>query len=583
MAEIEELTPYTEQLNRVIEALDGQELEARLHELAQIGGEELIEGRIAVSRLALSETDFQTRDLLASWMETSGMKVERHPLGLIGTYHGIDADLAPIAMMSHFDSVPDGGVYDGTYGVVSSIEIVRLLHQHGIQFPRPIQVIALTGEESSRFNYALFGSRGMFQGLTNEELAASKAGDMTISEALVKAGLESTRVHSPRFESRELHAVLELHVSQSKDLEERGCDVAIIEAIAAPVRYEVIIGEDSIEPDTEEYADTRYLKLTVAGESGHSGATPMGREYRADGLLPVAFVISKAKLMQNRLRREGKKVNITIGNILIQGEALNKIPGRTEMSLRVTGDNADEVEEVLEELERYIAEKNDYFTRVPTQFTEEEPIKLQAFDNPEDTENFYQPDKVLLRHTLAAQTVIAVNSIVNKYREDNIVGTIGTYHLNINGQIVLGMDIRGIDSKSRDEAVNELIGSEGESGVIAKLLGKKERDFQAEVGLNINQLAGSGVPTKMDRNLIDRAKQAATDLGLNCEVTFSPAGHDIQNAARAGHRSLLIFTPSRNGGISHSPDEYSNPKDLENGAKVLAKTVFDLASENNGK
>ena len=81
---------------------------------------------------------------------------------------------------------------------------------------------------------------------------------------------------------------------------------------------------------------------------------------------------------------------------------------------------------------------------------------------------------------------------------------------------------------------------------------------------------------------MDLAEEIIKKNGIGSVVrTNSPAGHDAQNFARAGHPTVMLFIPSRNGGIAHTPEEYSTPKDLENGARALASLVYNLAMENN--
>lgn len=161
---------------RVMELIHGADVERNLLDLAQIGGT-LIEGipqqpeRYSVNRLALGEADKVARDtFIRPLMEASGMEVHEHPLGIIGTRYGKNRDLAPLVIISHTDSVPKGDMYDGDLGVIGGIQVIQAMETAGIENERDIHVISITGEESSGFGLALFGSRGMFQGLTDREL-----------------------------------------------------------------------------------------------------------------------------------------------------------------------------------------------------------------------------------------------------------------------------------------------------------------------------------------------------------------------------------------------------------------------------
>ena len=500
-------------------------------------------------------------------MEEAGMHVEAHPLGLIGTYKGTNTDLAPVGLMSHFDSVPEGGMYDGAIGIVSAIKVVKALHQQKIKLPRGIKVIALTGEESSRFNLALFGSRGMFQGLTEQELASQKPGDINIAQALEQAGLNPNDVEQPLFVAEDLHAVVELHVSQDNRLSENELDLAVVEAIAAPDRHKLEIG-DPIQPDTNAYAHTQYLQVEVTGQTGHSGATPMGKENRADALVAISNILMPARHFQENLLDKNSTAKITIGGIAITSEALNKIPGDANAIIRITAKTEEEAAQVKEAFETHIKKHNYYLKTKPTRFSNQ-PINLQELETEQAKSSiFFQPEDILPRLELATRVIKSVDFQANKERQHNSVGTVGIFTLTKDGEVILGVDIRGIDLESRTRTVE-------------KVKQTIERNsHRLNLPYTMTQLPGGGEPVRMDERLVQLASQAIETNSIGSyEVTFSPAGHDAMNAAKADIPTVMIFIPSRNGGISHHPEEYSTPQDLENGARALAALAYQLASQ----
>lgn len=254
----------TPEMLSTLELISGKEIEAELVELARIGGTQIepsaeLSERYAVSRLALSKEDAQARVHLRSKMEAAGMSVEEHPLGLVGTYEGSNPSLPAIGMMSHYDSVPEAGMYDGTVGILSAIHIVSKLKEQGIKPKKSIKVIALTGEESARFNMALFGSKGMFLGLTDEELDMQDKNEVSLRQALIDLGYNPKDVRKPFFKPEDFESVIEFHVAQDNRYPEK---LSIIEAIAAPERYRLGIGRFNLEPIKHTKHEYRHIFLS---------------------------------------------------------------------------------------------------------------------------------------------------------------------------------------------------------------------------------------------------------------------------------------------------------------------------------
>src|SRR3990167_25165 len=175
----------------VLDFIKGSDIEQNLVALARIGGTRLYDmpeiqpERYAVGRVALSESDVAARkDFIGPLMKKAGMELMEHPLALIGTLPGYEPELPPLIILSHTDSVPRADMYDGTTGVISAIKVIEAMTKNKVRNKRTIHVIALTGEESSGFNFALFGSRGIFHGLSDKELDAHRPGHSSIRETL---------------------------------------------------------------------------------------------------------------------------------------------------------------------------------------------------------------------------------------------------------------------------------------------------------------------------------------------------------------------------------------------------------------
>ncbi len=141
--------------------VNGERLWASLMELAQIGATE----KGGVCRLAASDLDGEARRLFIRWCEEAGCTVTVDRIGnIFARRPGRNPTLAPVMTGSHLDTQPTGGQFDGAYGVMAGLEIVRTLNDLGYETEAPIEIVAWTNEEGSRFSPAMVGS-GVFAGV----------------------------------------------------------------------------------------------------------------------------------------------------------------------------------------------------------------------------------------------------------------------------------------------------------------------------------------------------------------------------------------------------------------------------------
>ncbi len=256
-----------------------------------------------VTRLAWSN---ELEDALA-WcsdcMEEAGLATERDEAGnLIGRW---DSGRGPAVLAgSHLDTVPNGGRYDGSLGVLGAVEAVRRLRDEGFVPARPVWVAAFMDEEGARFGTSMLGSRA-FVGDSVAELAGRQddAG-VTLASAVRDCGRSLDDVPA----ARKIHAVgeyLELHIEQGPVLEGVDADIGVVTAITG------MIG----------------LRVTLTGAANHAGTTPMDR--RHDALAGAARFIVAAR---DAARREGSFV-VTVGKIGVQPGAANVVPGEATFSL----------------------------------------------------------------------------------------------------------------------------------------------------------------------------------------------------------------------------------------------------------
>src|SRR5690606_4085297 len=110
-------------------------------------------------RLALSEEDGRARDLFCNWARAAGCSITVDHIGnIFARREGADRDAEPVVSCSHLDTVPTGGKFDGAYGVVAGVEVMRRLNDLDIQTRRPVEVVNWTNEEGARFSPMTLGS-----------------------------------------------------------------------------------------------------------------------------------------------------------------------------------------------------------------------------------------------------------------------------------------------------------------------------------------------------------------------------------------------------------------------------------------
>ena len=195
-----------------------------------------------VKRLALSPEDDHARKLLRDWAVAAGCTVTVDRLGsMYCTYAGTDADAAPVAVGSHLDSVPTGGKYDGPYGVLLGLEIVRALHESGRRTRAPITVVNWTNEEGSRFSPAMSASGGAMGVIAEAAvLAASDNFDpsFTYGDALQATGWSGAADPAA---ARDFAAYFEAHIEQGPILERDGIPIGIVTHCIGVEQWDVIV------------------------------------------------------------------------------------------------------------------------------------------------------------------------------------------------------------------------------------------------------------------------------------------------------------------------------------------------------
>lgn len=278
---------------------NGERLWSSLMDMARIGAT----AKGGNCRLALSAEDKAGRELFMGWCREAGMTLAFDAIGnLFARRAGLDGSLAPIVMGSHLDTQPKGGRFDGIYGVLSGLEVVRCLNEYGVQSQRPIEIAVWTNEEGARFTPAMFGS-AVFTGSLPLQTAldARDANGISVAQELDATG----HVGELPFQ-RPFDAYFEAHIEQGPILEDNGLPVG------------VVTGGQAI----------CWLDVTVQGMSAHAGTTPMA--LRKDALFGVAEMAAQLEALAVEFAPKGL---VTIGQLSIAKSSRNTIAGSVEFTV----------------------------------------------------------------------------------------------------------------------------------------------------------------------------------------------------------------------------------------------------------
>ena len=280
--------------------INGERLWASLMEMAKIGATP----KGGVCRLALTDLDKQGRDLFVQWCKDAGCTVKVDKMGnIFARRPGRNDALAPVGTGSHLDSQPTGGRFDGVYGVLAGLEVIRTLNDHGIETERPVEASVWTNEEGSRFAPAMVAS-GVYAGVFSLDYGLSRADvdGKTMGDELVRIGYAGAEPVG----GRPVHAFFETHIEQGPILEAEGQTIGVV----------------------TDAQGQRWYELTLIGQESHAGPTPM--PVRRDALLGAAKVIQ----LVNEIGLAHAPLAVsTVGMIDSHPNSRNVIPGKVFLTV----------------------------------------------------------------------------------------------------------------------------------------------------------------------------------------------------------------------------------------------------------
>ena len=218
-------------------------------------------------RLALTDDDREGRDLFVSWCRQAGMTCSVDAMGnIFARRPGRDPAALPVSTGSHLDTQPTGGKFDGVYGVLAGLEVVRCLNDAGIETEAPIEVVCWTNEEGARFAPAMIGS-GVFAGAFDLAYAHGQrdAEGRSMGEELARIGYlgeEAPGGHALGFH-------FEAHIEQGPILEAEGKPVGVVTGVQG----------------------IRWFDVHIQGMEAHAGPTPMAM--RRDAMVAAAALVQR--------------------------------------------------------------------------------------------------------------------------------------------------------------------------------------------------------------------------------------------------------------------------------------------------
>jgi beta-ureidopropionase / N-carbamoyl-L-amino-acid hydrolase len=280
--------------------INGTRLWNALMELARIGATD----KGGVKRLALTDLDRQGRDLVVGWAKAEGLAVTVDAIGnVFMRREGANPDLPPVVTGSHIDTQPTGGKFDGNYGVLAGLEVVRTLNEHGIRTEAPIEVAFWTNEEGSRFVPVMMGS-GVFCGAFTLETAyaARDVDGKSVGEELERIGYRGGQTPG----MHPIGAYFEAHIEQGPVLEDENKVIGVVPAVMGLSWYD----------------------CTVTGMEAHAGPTPM--HLRRDAMQVATTIMQEVVAIANRYPPYGRG---TVGMVQVFPNSRNVIPGRVKFSI----------------------------------------------------------------------------------------------------------------------------------------------------------------------------------------------------------------------------------------------------------
>ena len=280
--------------------INEKRLEERMNRINSIA----VTAESGMMRLALTDADKEARDLIVSWLEEAGMEVKIDDMGSVyGILKGTNPDAKPICVGSHADTQPNGGKYDGLFGVMAGLEAIISIKESGKRVESSLILVDWTNEEGARFVPPMLAS-GVVSGKFDSQWVYDKedVDGIRYEDELIRIGYKGQKENR----LKDIKAYFEPHIEQGPVLDAEGKNFGVVTGALG------ITG----------------LDVTIKGEANHAGTTPMG--HRKDPAAAAAEAISAIR--QNCIDF-GDPAVLTVGVINARPASKNIVPGEVYFSV----------------------------------------------------------------------------------------------------------------------------------------------------------------------------------------------------------------------------------------------------------
>lgn len=306
----------------------------RINEIAMLSGDEQ-----NVTRIFGTQFFLECSTQISEWMRGAGLETCIDNIGNIrGKLKSKNSNAKTFVIGSHFDSVKNGGKYEGILGILSGLDVIDNIIQKNISLPFHLELIAFASHEADRFNYSYLGSHVVAGSYQNKLLEIKDEEGKTLSEVLQSLSHNPQELEKDAVSGENLLGYFEIHTEQGNVLYDSDIPVGVVSSIRGQKRIEI----------------------KFAGKAGHAGTIAMS--LRKDALAAAAkFILAVEKYAI----KEKKDLLATIGKVTIPDAASNVIPGTVFCTLDIRSDSAellsDAYEFIYSECENICDKRNIYF------------------------------------------------------------------------------------------------------------------------------------------------------------------------------------------------------------------------------
>ena len=288
-----------------------------------------------MTRTYLTQAHHGAAALLTQWMSDAGMRVRRDAAGnVIGRYEGTSPGAPALLTGSHFDTVRNGGHFDGNLGILLPIACIARWHREGRRFAHAIEVIGFAEEEGVRFKATLLGSRAIAGTFDTSVLERRDNAGISMREAIAAAGFDASALPAAAYARQDVLAFIEVHIEQGPVLLDEGLALGVVSAISGASRFMV----------------------QATGLAGHAGTVPMGQ--RRDAAMTAAEI---GLYIERRCCGTPGLVG-TVGVLEVPDGAANVVPGKAVFTIDIRAEQdavrQAAVADVLREMEAVAARRN---------------------------------------------------------------------------------------------------------------------------------------------------------------------------------------------------------------------------------